>query len=162
MSIDIQIYARKGLEGELARLDAERRRVLSLLANLTNGSAPLTGDDEPAPAKRARQMSEAGRQAIREAVQRRWARVRAEAASEGADGGRTQAGPRAGAADNATSSGRGRGRTANRKKWGMVAGRRERRPAGHLPRGASRCAHRGSGNHKPASTPLARIIHLGW
>ncbi len=87
MSIDIQTYARKGLEAELARLDAERGRVLSLLASLKAGPAQAAGDDEPAPAKRARQMSEAGRQAIREAVQRRWERVRAAGAADAQEEG---------------------------------------------------------------------------
>jgi len=82
--MDLQVYARKGLEAELARLDAERARVLSLLASLKGGTAMTVSDDEPASPKRSRQMSEAGRQAIREAVQRRWARVKAAAAASAA------------------------------------------------------------------------------
>jgi len=88
MITDIHTYARKGLEAELARLDAERERVRALLASL--GGAMVT-DSLAAPTKRLRKMSEAGRQAIREAVKRRWARVRAAAAaSAGGAGGKTQ------------------------------------------------------------------------
>ena len=77
---EIQTYARKGLEAELARLDAERERVRALLASLDG--APREGQTVTAtPVKRARQMSEAGRQAIREAVKRRWAKARAAAAA---------------------------------------------------------------------------------
>ena len=79
---DIHTYARKGLEAELTRLDAERERVKALLASLVGASsrtaaAPLE--------KRPRQMSEAGRQAIREAVKRRWAKARAVAAAAVSD-----------------------------------------------------------------------------
>ena len=74
---DIHTYARKGLEAELARLDAERERVKTLLASLDGAPTRTAG----APlAKRPRRMSEAGRQAIREAVKRRWAKARAVAA----------------------------------------------------------------------------------
>ncbi|WP_110172162.1 hypothetical protein [Luteitalea pratensis] len=77
---EIHIYARKGLAAELARLDAERERVRALLASLDG--APRGGQTVTAtPVKRARQMSEAGRQAIREAVKRRWAKARAAAAA---------------------------------------------------------------------------------
>ncbi len=69
---DIQIYARKGLETELARLNAERERVRELLASL-DGASTKAATTSAALAKRPRQMSEAGRQAIREAVKRRWA-----------------------------------------------------------------------------------------
>ena len=76
MLTDINTYARKGLEAELARLDGELERVRRLLASL-DGAAGRNETTPAAIAKRPRQMSEAGRQAIREAVQRRWERVRA-------------------------------------------------------------------------------------
>jgi hypothetical protein len=80
---DIHTYARKGLETELARLDAERERVKTLLASLDGAPTRTAG----APlAKRPRRMSEAGRQAIREAVKRRWAKARATAAAASSDG----------------------------------------------------------------------------
>jgi hypothetical protein len=76
MITDLQTYARIGLEAELARLDGERERVRALLASLGGTtSKPLSAR----PAAKRGQMSEAGRQAIREAQKRRWARVRAEA-----------------------------------------------------------------------------------
>ena len=82
----LQGYARNGLEAELARLDAERERVQVLLASL-DGPRSSAVIQTPAEVKRTRQMSEAGRQAIREAVRRRCARVRAAGAGEaqGAD-----------------------------------------------------------------------------
>ena len=80
MITDLQTYAKKGLESELARLDGERERVRALLASLDGTtSMPLSR----APAAKRGQMSEAGRQAIREAQKRRWAKVRAEAAAGG-------------------------------------------------------------------------------
>ena len=91
MITDIHTYARKGLEAELARLDAERERVRALLASL--GGATMR-DSIASPAKRLHQMSEAGRQAISEAVKRRWARVRAAAAASGGGaGGKTERTP---------------------------------------------------------------------
>ena len=79
MMPDIHTYARKGLEAELARLDAERERVNALLASL-GAASPKATTTIARLAKRPRQMSEAGRQAIREAVKRRWEKVRAAAA----------------------------------------------------------------------------------
>ena len=73
---DIHTYARKGLQAELARLDAERERVRALLASL-GANFDLGRPGNATPAKRPRQMSEAGRQAIRDAVKRRWAKARA-------------------------------------------------------------------------------------
>jgi hypothetical protein len=73
---DIHTYARKGLQAELARLDAERERVRALLGSL-DGTSDVARPSNATPAKRPRQMSEAGRQAIREAVRRRWERARA-------------------------------------------------------------------------------------
>ena len=73
MLTDINTYARKGLEAELARLDGERERVKALLASL-DGSSPKALSAPPA-VKRG-QMSEAGRQAIRAAQKRRWAKQR--------------------------------------------------------------------------------------
>ena len=104
------------VEAELARLDAQRGRVLSLLASLKNGSALTTGGDEPAPPKRTRQMSDAGRQAIREAVQRRSARVRAEDAQGGANSSGSRAAPSAKAAKDHAASARSSGSNGNRKK----------------------------------------------
>jgi hypothetical protein len=80
MITDLQTYARLGLEAELVRLDGERERVRALLASL-DGATPKSQSRTPA-AKRG-QMSEAGRQAIRDAQKRRWAKVRAEAGAEG-------------------------------------------------------------------------------
>ena len=105
MFTDINTYARIGLEAELARLDGERERVRRLLASLDETtSKPLSAP----PAERRRgQMSEAGRQAIRDAQKRRWARVRAEGADgDGGAGGTGQSLTKAG-----TQSKRG-----NRKK----------------------------------------------
>jgi hypothetical protein len=97
MITDLQTYARKGLEAELTRLDAERERVRTLLESLDGTtSKPLSAR----PAAKRGQMSEAGRQAIREAQKRRWAKVRAEAAA----GGRAANAPQPAA------------RTGNRKK----------------------------------------------
>ena len=79
MNPDIHTYARKGLEAELARLDAQRERLRALLASL-GGTSPKAITTIAAVAKRPRQMSEAGRQAIREAVKRRWEKARAVAA----------------------------------------------------------------------------------
>ena len=78
MITELQRYARKGLEAELARLDAERERVRALLASLDGPSS--AGQAAGATSvKRPRQMSEAGRQAIRDAVKRRWEKARAAA-----------------------------------------------------------------------------------
>ena len=90
MNPDIQTYARKGLEAELARLDAERERVRALLASL-DGASPEAITTIATLAKRPRQMSEAGRQAIREAVKRRWEKARAAAVAGISDVGVTSA-----------------------------------------------------------------------
>jgi hypothetical protein len=79
MTSELETYAKKGLESELVRLDQERERVMSLLAGLGRKSGRAVAP-QAADAKRPRQMSDAGRQAIREAVKRRWERVRAEKA----------------------------------------------------------------------------------
>jgi hypothetical protein len=77
--MDITAYARMGLEAELARLDEKRAEVLALLAQIDR--RPTKGREatgrQATPAKQ-RKMSAEGRERIREAVQRRWARVRAE------------------------------------------------------------------------------------
>ena len=97
MVSDLQVYARKGLEAELARLDVERERVRALLASLGITSLKVPVERSPA-GKRTRKMSEAGRQAIRDAVRRRWERVRAAAAgaqqkAASADGGHVVSAP---------------------------------------------------------------------
>jgi hypothetical protein len=73
---DLKMYARMGLQAELDRLDARRVELAALLQQL---------DETVSRAQpRKRQMSDEGRERIREAVQRRWARVRA-AQAEAAD-----------------------------------------------------------------------------
>ncbi len=67
------MYARMGLQAELDRLDSRRAELAALLQQLDDVVAP----DGP----RKRRMSAEGRERIREAVQRRWARVRAEQAT---------------------------------------------------------------------------------
>ena len=84
MELDIKTFARKGLQAELVRLDAERARVTALLATL--GSQSSGGDRRPSvpqavAVRRARKMSVEGRKRIQEAVRRRWERVRAEQAT---------------------------------------------------------------------------------
>jgi Arc/MetJ-type ribon-helix-helix transcriptional regulator len=109
MITDLQTYARKGLEAELVRLDGERERVRTLLASL--GGTTSKPPSAPSAGRRRGQMSEAGRQAIREAQKRRWARVRAAQAGspEGAQNGKAASKSRLGA-----TSTRGRGvRQAN-------------------------------------------------
>ena len=112
MFADINIYARKGLEAELERLNTERDRVMALLASL-DGSVTRRQTPAAAQPRRPRQMSEAGRQAIREAVKRRWERARAAAAAS-TDG----AGGKAEDASVSASPKRSRRatRTGNRKK----------------------------------------------
>lgn len=78
MNMDIRELARKGLETELARVNEQRDRVLALLAGLNGQDVRAPGTSS---ARRARKMTDAGRQAIREAVQRRWAKVRAAAST---------------------------------------------------------------------------------
>jgi hypothetical protein len=113
---NLQDYARKGLEAELARLDAERERVKGLLKSL-DGSRSQAVIRTPAPGKRPRQMSEAGRQAIREAVKRRWERVRAEAATGGLTGSNdTKPESTSAAARAARKRTQSAARTGNRKK----------------------------------------------
>jgi hypothetical protein len=70
---DLKTYARMGLQAELDRLDARRAELMALLQQL--------GEPVPQQQPRKRRMSAEGRERIREAVQRRWARVRAEQAS---------------------------------------------------------------------------------
>lgn len=67
---DLKMYARMGLQAELDRLDARRAELLALLEQLN--------DPPPQERPRKRRMSVEGRERIREAVQRRWAKVRAE------------------------------------------------------------------------------------
>ena len=83
---DIRQYARMALEAELGRLNEARDKVLALLAELdgTPSKGPRASAASEAgapPARKRRKMSAEGRQRIREAVKRRWARVRAEKAS---------------------------------------------------------------------------------
>jgi hypothetical protein len=112
MLSDLETYAKKGLEAELVRLDAERERVRALLASL-GGVNLKASDRQPAGAKRPRQMSAAGRQAIRDAAKRRWERVRAEAAKAGQGGAGNAEAPLAVATKKRT---RKAARTGNRKK----------------------------------------------
>ena len=100
---NLQNYARKGLEAELARLDAERERVRALLASLGGASSQIV---KASPVKRLHQMSDAGRQAIREAVLRRWARVRA---AQAGSSGEARDAKAAGKSRPAAASTRGRG-----------------------------------------------------
>ncbi len=82
MKLDLRELARKGLQAELTRLDAERVRIVALLAELggkARASAAATQDALP----RARTMSPEGRRRIQDAVRRRWERVRAEQAAAG-------------------------------------------------------------------------------
>lgn len=79
LNLDITSLARKGLEAELSRLDAERAKVVALLADLGKGSAAR----ESAPLRRTRKMSAEGRKRIQEAVRRRWERVRSAQAAGG-------------------------------------------------------------------------------
>lgn len=67
---DLKTYARMGLQAELERLDARRAELVALLQQFE--------DRVPQEGPRKRRMSAEGRERIREAVQRRWARVRAE------------------------------------------------------------------------------------
>ena len=115
MITDLQTYARKGLEAELARLDGETTRVLALLASL-DGTTSKPASAPPAGRRRS-QMSEAGKQAIREAQKRRWARVRAEAATGGLTGsGDTKRESTSSAAHSARKRTQSAARTGNRKK----------------------------------------------
>ena len=78
MDIDLTELARKGIQAELVRLDTERRKLETLLASLrSTGARPAS----TVQARPRRTMSEDGRERIREAVRRRWERVRAAAAS---------------------------------------------------------------------------------
>lgn len=70
---DLKMYARMGLQVELDRLDARRAELVALLQQLE--------DRAPQDRPRKRRMSAEGRERIREAVQRRWAKVRAEQAT---------------------------------------------------------------------------------
>ena len=70
---DLKMYARMGLQAELDRLDTRRAELVALLQQLD--------DVVPPERPRKRRMSAEGRERIREAVQRRWARVRAEQAT---------------------------------------------------------------------------------
>jgi hypothetical protein len=111
MITDLQAYARKGLKAELVRLDGERDRVRALLASL-DGSTSRAPSPPPA-ARRRGQMSEAGRQAIRDAQKRRWAKVRGEAAASA--GSRDQA-AQTEAGATLREPARRASRTGNRKK----------------------------------------------
>lgn len=98
------MYARIGLQAELDRLDARRAELTALLQRL----------DDKVPQERIskRHMSAEGRERIREAVQRRWARVKAEQAAAGeppatAQGKAARAGSKPAA---------GRGAAGSRKK----------------------------------------------
>ncbi len=116
MFTDIHTYARKGLEAELVRLDGERERVRALLASLD--SAPAGRTAAAPTGQRPRQMSEAGRQAIRDAVKRRWQRVRAAAAGgaqKRAEDGQAES-TVAAERPYAQKRTRGAARTGNRKK----------------------------------------------
>jgi len=109
MDTQLQGYARRGLEAELVRLDVERERVRTLLASL-DGTTSKPQSRPPVSTRRG-QMSDAGRQAIREAQKRRWARVRAAVQQEAGgqdEGSRTERG-----SAQRTS---GAARTGNRKK----------------------------------------------
>ena len=79
MELDIKTFARKGLEAELVRLDAERARVTALLATLGSqtGGDRRSSVPQVVAVGRARKMSIEGRKRIQEAVRRRWERVRA-------------------------------------------------------------------------------------
>jgi hypothetical protein len=79
MTFDLTDLARKGLQTELVRLDAERARIAALLAGL-DGKSRRAAPAEKESAPRTRNMSPEGRQRIQEAVRRRWERVRAEQA----------------------------------------------------------------------------------
>jgi hypothetical protein len=70
---DLRMYARMGLQAELDRLDTRRAELVASLQQVDDVKAP----ERP----RKRRMSAEGRERIREAVQRRWARVRAEQAT---------------------------------------------------------------------------------
>ena len=70
---DLKTYARIGLQAELNRLDARRAELTALLQQLGEAGR----EEQP----RKRRMSAEGRERIREAVQRRWAKVRAEQTS---------------------------------------------------------------------------------
>ena len=70
---DLKTYARIGLQAELDRLDARRAELMALLQQL--------GESVRQEQPRKRRMSAEGRERIREAVQRRWAKVRAVQAS---------------------------------------------------------------------------------
>jgi hypothetical protein len=108
MLTDINTYARIGLKAELVRLDGERERVMTLLASL-DGATPKSQSRTPA-AKRG-EMSEAGRQAIRDAQKRRWARVRA---AQSGSSGEAQDAKATSKSRSAATSTRGRGvRQAN-------------------------------------------------
>jgi hypothetical protein len=69
----INQFARQDLQTELTRLDAASAKVMALLAELIGGPATAASK----PARRARTMSDEGRERIRQSVQRRWDRVRA-------------------------------------------------------------------------------------
>jgi len=87
MELDIKTFARKGLEAELVRLDAERARVTALLATLGSqtGGDRRSSVPQVVAVRRARKMSVEGRKRIQEAVRRRWARVPAEQSTSKAE-----------------------------------------------------------------------------
>jgi hypothetical protein len=86
MTFDLTDLARKGLQAELVRLDAERARIAALLVGL-DGKSRRAAPEEKESAPRTRNMSPEGRQRIQDAVRRRWERVRAEQAAAGDPGG---------------------------------------------------------------------------
>jgi hypothetical protein len=92
MTFDLTDLARKGLQTELVRLDAERARIAALLAGL-DGKSRRAAPAAKESGRRTRNMSPEGRQRIQEAVRRRWERVRAEQAeARGQAAGDTAAG----------------------------------------------------------------------
>lgn len=122
MTFDLTDLARKGLQAELLRLDAERARIAALLAGL-DGKSPRTAPAAMESTPRTRNMSPEGRQRIQEAVRRRWERVRAEQAkASGQTAGETAVGggqESAGAEGTAPTARKGRAtskRSGGRKK----------------------------------------------
>jgi len=73
LSPEIVQAAIEGFEAQKSRIDAQ----IAQLRQMLDGDRPEAAAPSPAPQKRKRRLSAAGRKAIAEAARKRWAAIRA-------------------------------------------------------------------------------------